>query len=492
MPALQKAIQHYKNNELNESHQCIAPLLEQNPSSPQLWHFYGVIAARQHHNHLAINCLNKACALSPENGEYLFNLANVYRQASKLEQALATYQKALNYTNNQRSISINYGIALKEHGLYDQALTVFQQMLKDYPDDIQACINLGNIFSEMGQYTPAIAYYEKVIQLNPKCDEAHQNRAHILLTQGNLTEGFEEYEWRWLKNGVNIKPDLTQDLWNGTDLNDKHIFVWGEQGIEQEIIFASVFPDLLQKARQVSIECAPGLFPLFKRSFHQAVVVPSKYRSPEEQSFLADANFQIPSGSLMRLLRKTFDHFPQHNGYLKADPLSVKELNARYYHSDNKMKVGISWASKTESINLEFWEPILSIPDIQFYNLQDNDSLEEIEQIENKLNIKIMNDPDIDPTKSLDDLASQIQTMDLVISISNFTAILAGAMGKSVWVFLPISSDWYWFSNTDGCQWFPDMRLFRQKNIHDWKSVVHEIGDALDKWSSKKVNDGKR
>ena len=481
MTPLKKVIQHFNNNELQEANQCIVPLLEQNPVNPELWHLYGIIAARQKYNHLAINSLKKACALLPDNGNYLFNLANVYRQARMIDLAIENYQNALKYTANKRPVFINYGIALKEKGLYDQALSIFLEILKTQVDDLQAYLNIGNVFTEMGQYTSAISFYEKVLQVQPKNDEAHRNKASLLLTQGNLKAGFDTYEWRWAKNEKYLQRNKKLSLWDGSDLSDKHIFVWGEQSAGDEIIFASVLPELIQKSRQVSIECTPTLLSIFMRSFPQADIIPEKPGIADEPLLFADAHFQSPTGRLMRYLRRSFDQFPQES-YLKADSIKVKELNAKYYATDKNMKVGISWTSFPDSYHwpkLEQWEPILSIPDIQFFNLQYGDCSAEIEQMENKLNIKIINDPDIDPQKNLDDHAAQIQVMDLVICIGNPTAQLAGALGQSVWVLLPFSSDWYWFTNREDSPWYPCMRLFRQARLKDWEHVMITVSNAL-------------
>jgi len=485
MTPFQKAIQHFNNNELKEANQCIAPLLEQDPTASELWHLFGIIAAKQKHHHLAINSLKKACSLSPANGNFLFNLANVYRQTNMIDEAIEHYQNALKHTSNKRSVYINYGIALKEKGRYDQALSVFQEILKDHANDMQAYLNIGNVFTEMGQYTSAMAYYEKVIQLQPKNHEAHRNKASLLLTQGNLKEGFNIYEWRWIQNETFLQRKSKIGLWEGSHLSDKHIFVWGEIGLGEEIMFASVFPELIQTSRKVSIECAPNLLSLFIRSFPRANVIPAKQSTTDLSPLVSDAHFQCPSGSLMRFLRESFDQFPQHkNGYLKADSLKVKECNAKYYAPDKKMKVGICWTDLFDSNHgqtLEQWEPILSIPDIQFFNFQSGNCFDEIERMEKKLNIKIINDPDIEPIKNMDDHAAQIQAMDLVISIGNPTAQLAGALGQTVWVLLPFASDWYWFSNRNKSPWYPCMRLFRQPRLNDWEHVMRSASKALGK-----------
>ncbi|ETR68077.1 MAG: TPR domain-containing protein [Candidatus Magnetoglobus multicellularis str. Araruama] len=461
------------------------PLLKSDPTDPKLWHLYGIIAARQQHTDLAINSLNKASSLSPNNGIFLFNLANAYRQAKLLDQSIATYEQALQFSQDKRPVSINYGIALKENGLYDKALTVFHTILNNHANDVQAYNNMGNVFTEMGQYTPAMAYYEKALQLNPDDEEAHRNKALLLLIQGNLKQGFEEYEWRFVKNGVPLKRNLKPPLWDGSDLSGCHIFVWGEQGLGDEICFASVFPELIQKAKEVSIECAPRLQPIFKRSFPETTVVPFKKDPANEPSHFSTADFHCPSGSLMRYLRTSFDQFHKQTGYLKADPAKVRAIKARYHTNDNKIKVGISWTSAIDydhPAKLKLWRPILSCPNVQFYNLQYGDCLAEIEQVEKDFNITIINDPDIDPLKNIDDQAAQIQSMDIIISIGGTTAQLAGALGKTVWVILPLSSDWHWFSKRDDSPWYPGMRFFRQPVLKDWESVIGNVSNALKQW----------
>jgi len=481
-PLFQEAVRNFQQNRLEASKDCILPLLEQKPENAQFWNFFGIIAAREKHIHMAIQCMNKACALSPENGLFYFNLANAYRQGHYLSQSINTYQKALQLSPDNNAIAINYGIVLKEKGQYDDALKVFQQILQNQPEHIQSYINIGNIFSEMGLYTPAMAYYEKALRIKPDNEEAHRNRALLLLVQEDFKNGFDAYEFRWVSNGVRIKRNLKPKEWDGSDLTDCHIFVWGEQGLGDEILFASMFPDVIQSAKRVSIECAPRLLPLFIRSFPQAVIVPAN-KNPEQSPYLfPDADFHSPSGGLLRFFRPSITHFPKRNSYLKANEKAVKIIRERYLPETNQLKVGISWASAIDydqPAQLDLWKPILSCPNIRFFNLQYGDHLDELNRIQKELNISIYNDPDIDPLKNIDDQAAQIQVMDLVISIGNTTSQLAGALGKPIWVILPVSSDWHWFSNRNDSPWHPSMKFFRQKRLGDWKSVIHEVSVAL-------------
>jgi len=65
--------------------------------------------------------------------------------------------------------------------------------------------------------------------------------------------------------------------------------------------------------------------------------------------------------------------------------------------------------------------------------------------------------------------------MDLVITIDNSTAHLAGALGVPVWVQLPFAPDWSWLERRSDSPWYPSTRLFRQSKPGDWQRVVEAV-----------------
>jgi ADP-heptose:LPS heptosyltransferase len=79
----------------------------------------------------------------------------------------------------------------------------------------------------------------------------------------------------------------------------------------------------------------------------------------------------------------------------------------------------------------------------------------------------------------MDAFAAQIAAMDMVITIDNSTAHLAGALGTPVWVLLPFAPDWRWLLETSRSPWYPTMKLFRQSQPGDWRSVVARVKTAL-------------
>ena len=75
--------------------------------------------------------------------------------------------------------------------------------------------------------------------------------------------------------------------------------------------------------------------------------------------------------------------------------------------------------------------------------------------------------------------AAQVAAMDLIISISNTTVHLAGALGVPVWAMLQAIPDRRWMLNLSNSPWYQSVRLFRQKKVGDWTGLICEVEDAL-------------
>ena len=81
--------------------------------------------------------------------------------------------------------------------------------------------------------------------------------------------------------------------------------------------------------------------------------------------------------------------------------------------------------------------------------------------------------------KSLDDTAALIETLDLVIPVDTSVAHLAGALGKPTWLLLHDFADCRWGLHEETSYWYPDMRLWRQREAGDWGGVIAAVAEAL-------------
>ena len=112
--------------------------------------------------------------------------------------------------------------------------------------------NLGNIRQARGGFDAARLCYARAIELAPTFAKAHWNKALCHLSAGEFADGWREFAWRAAAGEVTI-DHYPQALWEGQPLTGKTILVHAEQGIGDEILFATCFPDLIALAGRVVI-----------------------------------------------------------------------------------------------------------------------------------------------------------------------------------------------------------------------------------------------
>ena len=88
----------------------------------------------------------------------------------------------------------------------------------------------------------------------------------------------------------------------------------------------------------------------------------------------------------------------------------------------------------------------------------------------------------VDNREDLDGLAALIEVCDLVISTSNVTVHMAGALAKETWLLLPyVRVNFWWLLERTDSIWYPSLTLYRQPNLNDWDSVYASIRKDLER-----------
>jgi hypothetical protein len=269
--------------------------------------------------------------------------------------------------------------------------------------------------------------------------------------------------------------------WDGGDLTERSILAYREQGLGDEIMFASCLPQLIERAGHTIIECSDKLKPLFERSFPRATVLSQDNAAREK----VEADCEVPLGSLPLYFRQSADHFPAHAGYLRADPARLAAWRAKLDRLGPGLKVGISWRGGTyktrsplRSIDLRDWEAILSVPDVSFVSLQyTSDAEAEIAALEQSSGRRVVHWPEA--IADYDETAALVGALDLTISVCTAVVHLAGALGRPVWVLAPYSPEWRYGRAGERMPWYPSARVFRQEHRGDWPQLVDAVGARL-------------
>jgi hypothetical protein len=229
-----------------------------------------------------------------------------------------------------------------------------------------------------------------------------------------------------------------------------------------------------------ALECSPRLAPLFARSFPDLDIIAATAQTLEPQP---DVAAHLPIGSLPQFFRTTRRALEATKSpYLRADPASTEHF-LRKYHASH-LRIDIAWHTsnlkrgRIRSIHPSLLKPLFSLTQIQWISLQYGDRAH-LQQEVSSVQAEIVVDLAVDQLTNLDLFAAQIRAMDLVITIDNSTAHLAGALGLPVWLLLPFAADWRWLAEGSRSPWYPTMHLFRQPTAGDWPSVIENVREAL-------------
>ena len=390
--------------------------------------------------------LRRACELRPKAAAFLNHLGVVLGDRGAHDDAVATLRRALGHAPDDADILRNLGVSLQDAGALAKAEVIFQRYAGARPDSAEPWLALGRLQRRQGRHAEARNAFAEAVSRAPDAPDAHWELALAHLSTGALGDGWDEYEWRWRhERFAGSRRDFPRPAWDGGPPDDAGLLIWGEQGIGDTIRYASVVPEVAVAARHCVVECEPRLVPLFARSFLAASVVPAT--EPAQPAVLDPAlDFQVPIGSLARYHRRDGDAFPRHSGYLAADPAQTSALDARYRAADGALVVGVAWRSgnptscAARSIPLALWHEILAVPGCRFISLQYGDVAAELDA-DAVARERLTVDREIDPLVDIDAQAAQIAALDLVITIGNATAQLAGALGRECWTLLPFVAD---------------------------------------------------
>ena len=369
-----------------------------------------------------------------------------------------------------------------QSGRYEMTIDLITRAIEIDSNQAPFFLNLGSALQEQGRLEESIQAYHKAIEIQPNYTEAYNNLGLALLLKGDFEQGWREYAWRLKCSAFEIHDrNFPQPYWRGSDINKKFMLIWGEQGVGDQIMFASLISRFQQQAQRVFVETQQRLVPLFKRSFPEVSFF-SIQDPPNSRLLDKSIDYQSPIGSIAQWLLPNEGSFPKNDSYLKTNVDKTRKLKAKYQQlAAGKLLIGISWKSvnkyigKPKSTSLIQWRDLLSQKGCFFVNLQYSDVKNEIDTFANQTGLSIYRDEDIDSLKSLDDFAAQVSALDLIISTSNTAVHMAGALGKPVWTLLHYVPGWRWQLDRLDTPWYPSMTLYRQPVSDDWYSVFQRV-----------------
>lgn len=243
--------------------------------------------------------------------------------------------------------------------------------------------------------------------------------------------------------------------WDG--LRVGHLYVFGEQGVGDEVFFSQCLPFVLNLAERVTYEGDPRLIPALTRmGVHNAVssnyVMEGNRKMRKMRPVEADA--WVALGDIPRYICRLSTRYegvrpPFAVKYLQADPEQVKRYER--YRGRN----GISWRGAQGFYKAKEFSKVTENPlSLQY----DQSPLEAVER------------PEIDLKDDFEGLLGLLANLKSVTTVSTTVAHMASAMGVDTTVILaPYNGrhknffNWKW-SLLKRSPWYPNTRVYQSLN----------------------------
>ena len=484
--AFNLGLQLHQAGELEKAVVAYRKALSINPNVALLQNNFGVALYDLNKKDEALVHQRKAIAIDPNLGIAYNNLGVTLNALELHDEAIKVFSKAIEIDANNTKAINNLGDSLVKLSRFDEGVEYLRRAIALDPNYFEAHSNLGVGLWGQGHLDAAISSLKKAIEIQPNLPMARKNIGIVSLLRQDYEQGWPEYDWRFSADKIGIH-DYGVPIWRGQALPGKTLFVWGEQGVGDEILHASMMADLIKHGFNVMWETDKRLVPLFKRSCPPMKFV-ARGKAPADTEITPDIAAHIPSASLGRFTRPNAASFPlTRPAHLLADPERRAALRAGFNLAPGEKLVGISWVSKnvkfgdSKSTTLAQWADILRTPHVRFVDLQYGNTSSERAAVERDIGVKVEHVKGLDLHDDLDGVAALTAACDLVITVSNTAAHIAGALGVPAWVLIPagIGKFWYWGHEGTSTPWYPCLTLIRQQNQHDWTPELQDVAQRL-------------
>jgi len=421
---------------------------------------------------------DRALALDAGCAEVHFERGNAWRDLKQTCAAIASYRRALELDPRLFQSYVNLGNLLLAEGELETVAEGYRRYLVLDPQKVDAHCCLSGVLYLQGRYVAAQASLEEALKLEPTNAEARWNLALLQLVQGDLAKGLENFEARYRRFGM--AEEYCCPHWQGEPLAGRSILLLDEQGLGDTIQFLRFVPKVEAAGGRVSVRVSKPLRRLAEASWPSVAWIDASEPLPDFDALCPLMSLPHVFGVSVVTISAVAE-----TPYLRV-PEEARQKASSLLWEKKKRCVGLVWAGnpahaldRFRSIALDALRPLFAIPDLQFYSLQMGAGA--AQRTETDL-------PLIDLSAHIGDMADTaalLEHLDLLIGVDTSVVHLAGALGRPVWMLTPAAPDWRWMTEREDSPWYPSLRLFRQKKLGDWTSVVARVATALRAYQQK-------
>ena len=447
----------------------------------------GLIYLKNNYFDEAKNYFEQAIKINSKYIDSYNNLGVCLLELEKLDEAYTVFKNARKIEPNNPKTLINLGNILSLQDNILEAIKTYNKALAIDPDNQEILSNIAICYCRENKEKEAKIYYDKAIKINPFDYKLKYAYCTLQLKLNNFSNSWELFDSRLLieKNRIKLNnlESVRDNLFENLKVNPKNkLLILREQGIGEEILFSSIYQDIIDNFKKVKIESDKRLLSVFSRSFGNDIFVEDGYYS--QDSKISEFDNVIYAGSMVQFFRKKKTDFNNSN-YLLARKDIVDKYKERLSNYKDRLRVGISWKSiiniygNLKSLSVRDFEPLFTndrlIINLQYGNIEKDKKYLSSQ----KKYFKIFNDLDL--FNDIESCMGLLKNLDLFITVSNSTAHFAGALGIPTILICPKKSSTYYYWNTKSGTsiWYKNIKVFGIEN--SISNTMRQINNIVEK-----------
>lgn len=432
--------------------------------------------------------ITKYLTINPDDAMALVLGCYCMDKANNLPVAYHFARRAAEIEQNKFAPWFDYGRVADKLWRPDESERAYRRAIKmatNPRNKAMGLMNLAAMYIQQGEFSRAEPYCRQALLADPDMRGARANLGFCQLAERNWAEGWDNYKFSLGSSYRKLIKYRDEPEWNGE--KGLVVAIYGEQGLGDEISFASMLPDAITDCERVIVDCDQRLAGLFRRSFPKAKV----YGTRKEGAVLWDAEDRVidassAMGSLGAFYRRSDDAFTG-EPYLTPCPDRTAMWKS-LFASKGKPCIGVAWTggmawtgAKFRQWTLDDLLPIFNAIDAHWVCLQYKDSAKEIAAFKAKHpEVDIVQYPYATLTQDYDDTAALVASLDRVISMQTAIVHLCGALGKQCDVFVPKTSQWRYGEKFTSLPWYRSVNVIRQAVRGHWKNTIEEYAAMLE------------
>ena len=405
----------------------------------------------------------------PNDAATLHFLGYIWLLTGKEAFAYQLVRRALQEAPTNYAIWVTFGRCAHELGMYQEALNSFMKSAEINSDYALAYSNASATLVQLSDWEAVIKTASMALEINPNDLNAQLNLSHAYLAKGEWAKGWKS----WGKSlGVKFRKEWTygnEVRWDGSA--DKNVVIYGEQGLGDEILYASCVPDAINVSNKVIIDCDPKLEGLFARSFPDAEVHGTRRESSPDWVVDADIDARCAIGGLPEFFRNKDKDFTK-KAYLVADP-ERRLMWRSLFNSWGKKVIGFTTHGGTKITNEAGRK--LAHDDLSAMFGLDYEFVCLDYKVENKI-VGVHYFPFATNSNDYDDTAALIAELDIVVGVNTTALHCAAAMGVKTICLVPKYHQWRYAYPS--MLWYPSMRLIHQDE-KTWEDTVKYVAKNI-------------